>query len=137
MVEQTSTVSLVSTTDVVESTDQSFNFSHPVAYRYISQCVADVTQLHLDVIFVAQQVIDFNTCQSHIEGEDCQLGLVKIINGVSIDKFCSIGIIISYLVDFGTCIFCHLYHFGKGILASESKVTTRDIKRCQQEIGCA
>ena len=53
----------------------------------ISQYIADVAKLDLNVVLVAQDVIDLNARKTDVQRVDRQFGDVKVVDAVSVDQF--------------------------------------------------
>ncbi len=114
--------------DFRKGSHQPLYIPFPVSHGNIGQDIAQIPKFDLNVIFLSQQVIHFNTRQTDIQGVDRQFRIIKPINGASIDQFLSIGIISANLVDFLSGISCKFLHLSKNFLSMKGQILSGQIQ---------
>ena len=117
------TEGLIYSCDVVECRDEAFYFPHSVSDGYVCEGVADVSQFHLYVVFVSEQVIDFYSGESDVEGEDCEFCLVEVVDGISVYEFGAVCVVSSYLGYLVSCVLGHLHDVFKRFFPSQCEVS--------------
>ena len=56
-----------------KSADKALDIALSVAYRDVSENIADIAEFYLYVVLVAEKVIDLDTCKTYGQGIDTQL----------------------------------------------------------------
>ena len=100
LAEHSRSVPLVTAPDFGERAHQPFKIPFPISHRDVGEDVADVAEFHLNVVFIPQNVVHFDSRKPQVKSVDRQLGDVKVKNRVPIDEFAGIGVIVADLVDF-------------------------------------
>ena len=134
MVEEAASVLAVQALDVVERGHQPLDFAHAVAYGDVGQHIAYVSEFELNVVLVAQQVIDLNARKSEVEGEDGELGLVEVIDRIAVDQLLPVGIVASDLVDFAPRVLGYAYYLPEGFLAAQGQVPSGYVEAGEKQI---
>lgn len=117
----TCTVLLIQTFNISQCPYQSLNILKPVSDGNVSQNITDISKLDLNIIFISEKIINFNTCQpisQCINGEFCN---IKIKNTGSIDQIHTICIITADLIDLLSGILRHPCNLFKGFLSLSAR----------------
>lgn len=91
----------------------------------------------MNIIFIAQQVVDFDTGQANPQCVDRQLGGVKVVDTVAVAQLARESIVAADGVDLVACILCQLADARKGFLAAQGQIAARDIQAGQEQVGAA
>ena len=75
---------LVAALDLGQCADQALHLLRAVADGQVGQDVADIAELDLDIVLVAQDVVDLDAGQTDIQRMDAELGGVEIKDGVAV-----------------------------------------------------
>ena len=134
VVEQARAFLAVAALNVVERAHKPLNLAHTVAYRYVSQYVTDVAQLNLNVVLVAQKVVNLNSSQADIKSEDGQFCGVEIVDTIVVNQLFTIGVEAADFVYFGSRVFGNSLHFGESLFAVDGQIAPRDVETRQQQI---
>ena len=71
-------IPLVAPPDLRQSADQSLYLLGAVPHGEVSQDIADVAELNLNVIFIPQNVVHLDASQTDVQGMDAELGGIEI-----------------------------------------------------------
>ena len=91
----------------------------------------------MNIIFVAQQIVNLNTCQADIASINGQLSHVKIKNTAAINQLAAISIKATDSIDFLAGIFCHFRHLAERTFAAHIQIAPRNIQAGKQQIRSA
>ena len=90
----------------------------------VSQNVADISEFNLDIILVAQKIIDLDSRKSDVSCIYGELRHIVIENAVTVHQFFSISIVAADGVDLPSRVFCHLNDLREGFLTAESQISS-------------
>ena len=122
--EQSGAVFFVETLDIIQSTNKALDVLDTISDGDVSQNVADVTEFDLDIILVAQKIIDLDSRKSDVSCIYGELRHIIIENAVPVHQFFSISIIAADGVDLSSRVFCHLNDLREGFLTAESQISS-------------
>ena len=69
---------MVAALDLGQCADQTLHLLRAVADGKVGQNVANVAELDLDVVLIAQDVVHLNACKADIQRVDAELGGIKV-----------------------------------------------------------
>lgn len=113
---------MVATFDFGQGTDKTFHLLRAVTDGKIGQDVADITKFDLDIIFIAQDIIDFDPCKANIQRVDAEFCCIKIKHGVAVAELFAKGVIAAHGVDFLPRILGHICHLVEHLAAAQGQV---------------
>ena len=122
--EKSRAVLFVETFHIIKSPNKTLDILNPVSDGDVSKNVADVTEFDLDIILVAQEVIDLNSRKSDVSCIHGELRHIIIENAVTVYKFFSVSIVATDGVDLPSRVFCHLNNLREGFLTAESQISS-------------
>ena len=114
--------------DFRKSAHKPFHIIDPVADRNISEKIPDIAEFNLNVIIVAQYIIDLNARKPDINRIDRELGPVIVEDRIAVDKLVRKRVVIADLIDFVARILGHLGHPMKDSPAVDRKISSGNIE---------
>ena len=75
---------MVTALDLGQCADKALDLLWAVADGEIRENVADVAELNLNVVFVAQNVVNLDARKSDVQRVDAEFCRIKVKNGVSV-----------------------------------------------------
>ena len=88
----------------------------------ISQYIADVAKLDLNVVLVAQDVIDLNARKTDVQRVDAEFCRIKVKNGVSVAKLLAEGIVPAHGVDLLAGVLGHIGHLMEHLPPAQCEI---------------
>ena len=107
------------TLDIFQRSHQTLDLLDPVTDGNIRQDISDITEFDLDIVFVTEQIVYFNTRQTDISGIDGQLRHIIIIDAAAVHQIFSVGVIAADGIDLAAGVFRHILYLFKRFTATE------------------
>ena len=122
--EKSRAVLFVETFHIIESPHKALDVLDTISDGDVSQNVADVTEFDLDIILVAQKIIDLDSRKSDVSCIHRELRHIVIEDAVAVHQFFSVSIVATDGVDLPSRVFCHLNNLREGFLTAESQISS-------------
>ena len=127
-------VALVAAANVRESGYQTFEVAFTVAHRNIGEQIAEIAELGLNIVKVAQNVVHLDARQTNIQRVYRQLGRVEVVHGVAVDQLAAVGVVVTEGVDLLAGVGRQVNDFSENLLAVQCKVLARNIQADHQQV---
>ena len=127
-------VALIAAADVRQSGYETFEVALPVADRNIGEQIAEVAELGLNIVVIAQDVVDLDAGEADVERIHRELGRVEIVHGVAVDQLAAVGVVIADLVDLLAGIGREVNDLSENLFSVQRKVFARNIQADHQQI---
>ena len=123
--------------DVGKRADEPLDILDAVADGDVRQNVADIAEFDLNIVLVAQDIVDLDSRQPDVAGVDGKFGDIEIVDARAVDELLAVGVIASDVVDFVARVLRHFHNLFKGIVPVQCKIAAADIQARHQKIGRA
>ena len=115
-------VALVAAANVRESGYQTFEVALTVAHRNIGEQIAEIAELGLNIVKIAQNVVHLDAGQTNVQRVHGQLGRVEIVHGVAVDQLAAVGVVIAERVDLLAGVGRQVNDFSENLFSVQCKV---------------
>ena len=123
--------------DLGEGGDEAFDVLGAVADGDVCEEVGDVAEFGLDVVFVAQEVVDFDAGEADGAREDGEFRDVEVVDGVAVHEFLAIGVVVADGVDLVARVFDEADDFVENLAAVQREVAAADVEAGHEKVGAA
>ena len=130
-------VLFVQTPYLAHGADEALDVSLPVADGEIGEDVAEVAEFYLNVVFVAEDVVDFDARKPHVEGVDGEFCAVEVEDAVSVDEFFAVGVPAADVVDLFAGVICKFDDLRERLLSAQREVAAGDVEGGEQQVARA
>ena len=127
-------VAAVQPLDLRQRRDQPFDLQRPISGGDNGKDIADVAELDLNAVFVPEQVVHLNACQTGVSCVNGQFCPVKRIKRIAVAKFVPVDIIPADAVDFFPCIVHILHCFPVHLPPVHRQIPPSNIQRYHEQI---
>ena len=125
---------MVAAFDFGQCADKALDLLRAVTDGEISQYIADVAKLDLNVVLVAQDVIDLNARKTDVQRVDAEFCRIKVKNGVSVAKLLAEGIVPAHGVDLLAGVLGHIGHLMEHLPPAQCEIAAGNIKARHQQV---
>ena len=132
--QHTGRVTAVQPLDFRQRRYQPFDLQRPVSGSDNGKDIADVAKLNLNAIFIPEQVIHFDACQTRVSGMDRQFCPVEGIKRITVAQFIPVNIIAANTVDLFSCIIYILHRFPIHLSAIQRQISSRNIQGNHEQV---
>ena len=101
----------------------------------ISQYIADVAKLDLNVVLVAQDVIDLNARKTDVQRVDAELCGVEVEDRVAVAQLLAEGVVAAHGVDLFAGILGHVSHLMEHLPAPQREVPPGDVEAGHEQVA--
>ena len=135
MAQKARAVGVVAALDFSQRTDKTLDLLRAVTDGEIGKDVADIAELDLNVVLVAQDVVDLYARQADIQRVHAEFCRIKIKNGVAVAKLLAKGVVPAHGVDLLTGVLGHVGDLVEHLPPAQRQVAAGNIKARHQQVA--
>ena len=135
LAEQAGAVGAVAALDLGQCADQPLHFLRAVADGEVGQDVADVAELDLDVVLIAEDIIDLDARQADVQRVDAELGGVEVEDRVAVAQLLAEGVVAAHRVDLLAGILGDVGHLVEDLPPPLGQIAAGDVQTGHEQVA--